>query len=74
MSIIKALSLLATESWNTEDPATRDHWRALACVAREELDAIRAENAELRERCKAVAADADNWKRLACTSDKELVR
>lgn len=46
--IISALGLLANESWNTEDPATRDHWRVHALWAREELDALRAELAQVR--------------------------
>lgn len=60
-------------------------YKAMSAVKRRELEAeierlraeverLRAENAELRERCKAIASDADNWKRLACTSDKDLNR
>lgn len=48
--ITQALSLLATESWNAEDPATTDHWRDLALKARAELDRLRTENDGLRIR------------------------
>lgn len=52
--ITKALSLLATESWNAEDPATTDHWRDLALKARQELDELRDHSYAYKRVCEVL--------------------
>lgn len=70
MSIMKALSLLATESWDTERPSERDHWRELAVKGRAELDALRAENAELKEKVSEIVKLLEfNGCECACDCD-----